>query len=140
MSNRRQKLKAAAAAMPEPDASFAPLMLGDFRVPAFDGVSAVFGARMRDYPPMATIPAEFRTYSGTFQDIVSALFFNGGSLAEHGLKLKSGISHKHAMTAIHAYMSSFDPPHEHKTAAVAWALSEWTEPQPLNPTGNADHA
>lgn len=128
MSNRRQKLKVAVAAAAEREDQAAPLMLGNFQVRAFDGLDAAFGARLRDYPPMASIPAEFRSYSGKFQDVFSALFFNGGSLADHGLKLKSGVSHKHAMTAIRAYMSSFDPPHEHKTATVAWALSEWTEP------------
>lgn len=108
--------------------SYPPLTLGEFRVPVFDGLSAVFGARLADYPPMGSIPDEFQRFSGKFQSIVSALFYRGGTLAEHGVKLRGGINHGAAMTAIRAWLSSFEPKHEHKTATVAWALSEWTEP------------
>lgn len=134
--NRRQKVKAEAKSMSEAQAKalgpvddgLGPLVLGSFTVPNFDGPSAVFGADLRDYPPMANIPEEFRSYSGKYQDIFSALFFRGGKLADHGIKLKNGISHPRAMRAIRAYMCSFAPQHEHKTATVAWALSDWTEP------------
>lgn len=136
MSNKRQKLRKEAAYVKsekdaqkakEADDAFPALTLGKMTVPAFDGLSAAFGARLNDYPKLEDIPAEFRKHDGRFQSIFSKLFFNGGKLEDHGLKLKTGISHRKAMTAIRAYMSSFDPKHEHKTATVAWALSEWTE-------------
>lgn len=135
MSNRRQKAKQAAYKARENEigealsrATYPPLVLGDFAVPAFDGLSTAFGARLAQYPPETSIPPEFRTHSGKFQNIVSALFFNGGKLADHGIKLKAGMDHAAAMMAIRSWLSSFDPSHEHKTATVAWALSEWTEP------------
>jgi hypothetical protein len=135
MATRRQKTKAAALKAQENEAVDAlsrakhpPLMLGSFEVPAFDGLSAAFGARLPQYPPEKSIPAEFSGFSGKYQNIVSSLFFNGGKLADHGVKLKDGIDRAAAMTAIRAWMCSFDPSHEHKTATVAWALSEWTEP------------
>lgn len=112
--------------------TFGPLMLGNFKVPEFDGIAAVFGARIKDYPERKSIP----TVEHKFKDAFSDLFFRGGKLADHGLKLKSGIDHAAAMTAIRAWMTSFDPQHEHKEETVAWALSEWCEPvaNPSAPT------
>ena len=126
MSNRRQKLRASAAVAEK--AKRTPLKLGNFDVPEFDGLSAVFGARLTQYPDMAVIPEEFRRHSGKFQDIVSTLFFKGGSLDDFGLKWRPGIDRGAAQMAIGAWLCSFDPKHEHKTATVAWALSEWMEP------------
>lgn len=132
--NRRQKVKAEAAKVEavkkEALEKGVPLPLGSFEVRPFTGLDAAFGADIRDYPPMASIPVEFQRHSGKYQDVVSALFFRGGSLADHGLKLKDSIDKRSAMAAIRAYMCSFAPQHEHKTATVAWALSEWTEPTP----------
>lgn len=126
MSNRRQKIREQAA---KPAAEAAPLLfVGGFQVPPFDGLSAAFGARLNQYPPMAMIPEEFQRHSGKFQDIVSTLFFEGGAIADFGLKWKAGIPRGAALTAMRSWLCSFDPPHEHKTATVAWALSEWTEP------------
>lgn len=109
------------AATPKPN--FPPLVLGEWAVPEFNGLSAAFGARLEQYPDRATIPKVDRKY----EDVVSALFFRGGSLADHGLKFRSGINHGAAMMAIRSWLCSFDPKHEHKTETVAWALSEWCE-------------
>lgn len=123
--NKRSRAKHQSAPKAAPAAShFGSLTLGTFAVPEFDGRSAVFGARLNQYPPYDSIPKVDRRFS----DAVSTLFFKGGSLADFGMKLKSGIDHAAAMTAIRAWLSSFDPKHEHKEATVAWALSEWTEP------------
>lgn len=121
--NKKSRAKYQQAAVTTPEASYQALMLGSFKVPTFDGVAAVFGARLNEYPDRASIPKVDRK----FEDIVSALFFRGGSLADHGLQLKAGIDRGAAMTAIRAWLCSFDPKHEHKTETVAWALSEWCE-------------
>jgi len=130
--NRRQKIKASATMTKEHAEAlshvYGGLKLGSFEVPGFTALDATFGAGLKTYPPMAMIPAEFQTWSGKYQDIVSSLFFKGGRLEDHNIKLRTGIDHKAAMTAIRAWMGSFAPKHEHKTATVAWALSEWTEP------------
>lgn len=121
--NKKSRAKYLPVQKPAPTASYPPLMLGSFTVPAFDGPAAVFGARINEYPARSSIPAVDRKYA----DVFSALFFRGGTLAEHGLKLKSGMDRRAAMTAIRAWMCSFEPQHEHKTETVAWALSEWCE-------------
>lgn len=124
--NKRSRAKHLPPPKPRPEQaqSFPPLMLGAFQVPKFDGASTVFGADIEHYPDRALIPAVDRK----FGEVFSALFYRGGSLSEHGLKLKTGIDNAAAMMAIRAWMSSFAPKHEHKTETVAWALSEWCEP------------
>jgi len=117
--SRAKYLQPAPATKPK----FPPLVLGGWAVPEFDGLSAVFGARLNQYPERGSIPKVDRRY----EDVVNALFFRGGSLSEHGLKLKSGIDRAAAMAAIRSWLCSFDPKHEHKTETVAWALSEWCE-------------
>lgn len=111
------------------------LKLGSFDVPGFTRVHAAFGADLREYPPMDLIPDEFKRYSGKYQNIVSALFFNGGRLADHNIQWRKDIDPDGAMIAVRSWLCSFAPQHEHKTATVAWALSEWTEP--LNATATA---
>jgi hypothetical protein len=106
-----------------PAITYPPLMLGEFEVPKLTGIAATFGARLREYPPRAIIKKVPQKYS----DIVDDLFFCGGTLAKHGLRLKSGIDHGAAMSALRAWLCSFEPSHEHKIETVAWALSEWCE-------------
>lgn len=119
--SRAKHLPQKADNAPRPD--FSGLMLGNFKVPEFDKPAAVFGARLDEYPKRDTIPKVDRKFS----DVFSALFFRGGSLADHGLMLKSEINRPAAMMAIRAWMTSFDPKHEHKEETVAWALSEWCD-------------
>jgi hypothetical protein len=101
----------------------AKLKIGKFNVHEFDDMDAAFGAQIQHYPPMHSIPEVDRKYS----KIVSSLFFKGGNLSDHGLQFKPDIDQQKATKAIRAFMHSFAPKHEHKTATVAWALSEWCE-------------
>lgn len=107
----------------------AGLKLGDHQFPDFDGLSAAFGAERRDYPKWEDIPEKFRRRN-PHGEVFSALFFNGGKLADHGLTMKAGLDAGQVMRAIKALMSSFDPSHELKEATVAWALSEWFDGTP----------
>lgn len=127
-----KKSRAARRRMPQPEAQAASqpsslLMLGEFTVPEFDRLSMAFGARLNQYPEMSIIPEEFRRHSGRFQEIVSSIFFRGGTIESFGLRLKPSLNRPAAMAAIRAWLCSFDPKHEHKTATIAWALSEWCE-------------
>jgi len=107
------------------------LKVGPHQFRKFNGLDAAFGADIKDYPSREVIPEEFQRHRGTkFNEIVSALFFKGGSLSDHGVRIKPDIDRAAAMTAIRALLCSFAPKHEHKEATVAWCLSEWTEPLP----------
>lgn len=120
--NKKSRAKhAPVASAPKP--AHPPLMLGSFRVPAFDGMDAAFGAAQDQYPAPSLVPEVDRRY----RDAFSTLFFSGGKLADFGLELKPGLDRARAMTALRAWMGSFAPKHEHKEATVAWALSEWCQ-------------
>jgi hypothetical protein len=80
-------------------------------------------------PPMADIPSEFKRSGGTvWNDLFSDWFFLG--LKELHLKPKNGISKEDAMGHIRAIMTSWDPSHEDKEAAVSYLLSIWFESPP----------
>jgi hypothetical protein len=107
----------------EAEYNAAPLSVGSFAVKPFTGLDAAFGAKIEDYPAYDIVPR----VDPRFERVVSSLFFSGGKLEDHGLKLKAGVHRARAMAAIRSWMCSFAPKHEHKTAVVAWALSEWCE-------------
>lgn len=97
------------------------------KIPDFDAPTVVFGARLETYPKMEDLPEEFRREKHPCCDIAQSLFFKGGSLSDHGLKFKPEVDGKKALNAIRAWLGSWDPKHEHKIAAVGYALSQWCE-------------
>lgn len=77
-------------------------------------------------PTMEEIPEEFKKSNGPWQDFISMLFFKGGKLPS----IKEGIDAGKARRHLGACLGSFEPKHEHKTAACAWLASMWyTEPR-----------
>lgn len=103
-----------------------PLSLGSHRFREMDNGDAAFGARLSDYPPENTIPVEFHRHNNRYAEAVSTLFFRGGRLSDFGLNWKNPRNVQYSIV-LRALLSSFDPSHNHKTAAVAWFLSEHTE-------------
>ncbi len=93
-----------------------------------DAVEAVFGCARVDnlIPKWDGIPEEFKRGNTKWNKLFSDWFFLG---LEKGaeFKPKAGVDKAKALRHIRAVMSSFDPGHEHKEAAVAYMLSEWFE-------------
>jgi hypothetical protein len=125
--SKRNRLKKQVAETAAVHVEVVGLKVGSHQFPAFDGLAATFGARRSDYPTQATIPAEFYNGNTRFNNAFSALFFRGGTLADHGLRVKAGLDRAQVMAAVKVLMCSFDPKHEIKEATVAWALSEWCD-------------
>jgi len=123
-SSRARKAARQAQQAKEVAPELIAMKIGDWQLPRFNALSAAFGAAGNDYPPASMIPDGLHK----FEDIASTLFFKGGKLSDHGIEFKPGIERRSAMTAIQALLCSFAPKHEIKTATVAWALSEWTQP------------
>jgi len=68
--------------------------------------------------------AEFQPfYKSKFADVVTGLFFNGGSTREW--EAKDGVDRDQALRHFKAVLKSFTPSHEVKIAACAFMLSEW---------------
>lgn len=74
-------------------------------------------------PKYADIPREFKSRGNKWSDFQAAWFFSGIS----NLKLtpKEGIDGKVAMRHLAAIQGSWEPKHEHKSAAVAYLASLW---------------
>jgi hypothetical protein len=98
-----------------------------------DGAEAAFGADSSHYSAVgrseaSSVSRQLRKQAKVF----SALFFSGGSLADHGLRWKPELAEQRPMMTLRALMCSFDPPHEVKEATVALALHHWCEPIPAS--------
>lgn len=78
---------------------------------------------MRLMPVYRDLPEEFRRDRSPYCDLVSTWFFKG--LSKSALRAKLGIDAKRAFRHMGAIMGSWDPPHEHKTAGVAYLMSLW---------------
>lgn len=87
-----------------------------------DGVIGEGGYYLRRYPPQySLVPREY-------SDKASYLFFNGGSLADVGLKPRDGFDSKRILRALRFLLSSWGPSHEQKEGTVGFALMKWCEP------------
>lgn len=102
----------------------------DFPVPTFTGLDAAFGAGAGTYLTREQMGDEFYCDRNRFTKAASTLFFSGGKLADFGLRFKPGIDRAAAMTAIKAWLCSFEPKHETKIGTVGYALSQWCEDAP----------
>lgn len=103
------------------------LKLGDHQFRPFTNMDCAFGADLKDYPPYDSIPEKFRRGNTPANSVVSTLFFKGGSLDQFGLRVKAGVDRSAFYGALKAMLCSFAPPHEHKDAACAWLVAEFTE-------------
>lgn len=125
--SKRSKLRKQAAVAEVVGNPILGLTLGDHQFRAFTDLDMVFGADLKDYPPYDAIPEQFRRGNTAANDAVSSLFFRGGKLDDFGLRLKSGVDPNAFYGALKAMLCSFAPKHEHKEAACAWLVSEYTE-------------
>lgn len=114
----------------------------EFEIPVFTGIDAAFGAEANRYLTADQMGADFYADRNRYTGVAQALFFDGGSLAQHGLRFKAGIDKAAAMTAIRAWLCSFAPKHEIKIGTVGYALSRWCEdcaPESAGPGAQTPH-
>lgn len=86
----------------------------------------MFGANIGNLMPRYNdIPQEFKDDWKPWPKLVSQWFFKG--LDASKLVAKKGIDKKLALRHLKAVMGSWEPKHEHKTAGVAFLMSQWFE-------------
>lgn len=90
-----------------------------FPVPEFDDVTAAFGPLEDAYFNRRQLPEVPKKY----EKIVTQLFFKGGALPE----MQPEVDREKATRAVGAWLRSFAPAHEAKTATAAYALWVWCE-------------
>jgi hypothetical protein len=95
-----------------------------FPIHEVSDVELVFPANVLPYmPKWEDIPDEFKDGSTKEEQLFNDWFYAG--LKELELTPKIGIDKNKAIRHIKFIMGSFEPKHEHKTAAVAFLLREW---------------
>ena len=95
-------------------------------VPNVSDADCAFPTRWRELlPPEADLTDEERNMRGPFCKALSSLFYRGGKLADHGIKVRDEYDAGKVMRYIRATLGDFGPPHEHKIGGIAHALSKW---------------
>lgn len=82
------------------------------------------GDMLRLMPGRSLIPDEFKSFSNKQVQIIGEWFFRG---LPEGTRFipREGIDENKALRHIGAILRSFEPKHEHKTAACAYLLDKW---------------
>jgi len=91
-------------------------------IPETTDVDIAFSST-KHMPKMANIPEEFSDHYNKWVKAITEWFFCG--IHSHQLMAKKGVNKTKAIRAIQAILGSYEPKHEHKTAACAYLLSEW---------------
>jgi hypothetical protein len=87
-------------------------------------IEMVFGVGIdRLMPPMSDIPDVFTYRNNPYVRTTSTWFFKG--LDSDALQAKPGIDRNRALAHLQTILGSFEPQHQHKTAAVAYLMSLW---------------
>lgn len=126
MSSKRKKNRAHQTVKPVPPSKPIPTSEGIHSVPQLDDADAAFG-NIKHLPRMADLPEQFQRARHPFCEVAQQLFFKGGALESHGLRIKAGLDTRGVMRAIRAALCSWEPSHEHKIAGVGFLLDQWCE-------------
>jgi hypothetical protein len=103
------------------------MKLGNHTFRDFGGTNVVRGVDSRDYPAMADIPSTHTSGRSKGCKVFSELFYGGGRLGDHGLRLKTEVDSGKFYTTLRALMASYAPKHEIKEATCGWLIEEYTE-------------
>lgn len=95
-------------------------------IPEVTKVDVIFGGdkALEIMPRMQDIPEDFPNRQ-KWEKVMEDWFFLG--LKNAKWTPKAGVQQSKALAAVATVLRSFAPKHEHKTAAVAFMLSEWFE-------------
>lgn len=100
--------------------------MNDFSKPTnVSTLDTAFGTKaMELMPAYKDIPDEFKKQGNPFVKWQQKWFFSG--LEKEDIpKAKEGIDQNQALRHLAAIQTSFEPPHEHKEAGVAYLASLW---------------
>ena len=96
-----------------------------FEVQDVSKADTMLGGDMKKLmPKMEDIPKEFHRGHTPWNKVASKWFFSGLSKGT-SFTPKEGVDGDGALLHLAAIQASFEPKHEHKSAAVSFLLSEW---------------
>ena len=97
-----------------------------FEVQKVTPIDIAFGAKaMELMPKYDDIPKEYKHGDTKWNKLFNDWFFIG--LLSLSLTTKPSIDKVEALAHLQTIMGSFEPPHEHKEAGIAFLMSEWFE-------------
>lgn len=97
-----------------------------FAVQEVSQMDMAFGTTaMSLMPAFADIPDKFKAGDTKWNQLTNDWFFIG--LSKLDIAEKDGIDLKMALRHIKTIMGSFEPPHEHKEAGIAFLMDQWFE-------------
>lgn len=95
-----------------------------FPIAEVSAVQAAFPCDVKKMmPKWEEIPEEFKDGKTKWNKLFSDIFFCGVTKLE--MEPRKDVDTTKAFRHIKAVMSSFEPQHEHKEAAVAFLMNEW---------------
>lgn len=101
-------------------------MSDDFAQPTdIDQVTMVFPGSVRHLMPSYDAIRDEYDRGNKWSNRLFSDWFYSGITSVDGLVPKEGIDKTRALRHIRAVMSSFEPKHEHKEAAVAYLFDKW---------------
>lgn len=92
-------------------------------IPEFTDIEVSLGAKEDAFFPRHDLPDVPRKY----EDMANKLFFSGGQLPNFAPQ----VDRNKAALALRAWLSSFNPAHEAKTATAGYALWLWSDEQAI---------
>ena len=97
--------------------------LGMYPIVAVSEVDIAFPASVSHLmPAYADIPRDFEN-AALWRRLFADLFFSGAS--DLKLQPRESVDASAAFRHIRCILGSYEPKHEHKSAAVAWLFSQW---------------
>ena len=97
-------------------------------IPEVEDIDMVFQTKaLALLPKWDDLTDDEKRMRGPFCDAVSKIFFSGGRLEDHGLKIKPGIDREKVYRFVRATLGDWSPKHEHKIGGIGHMLSKWCE-------------
>lgn len=78
-------------------------------------------------PAWKELTEEQKRNRDPFSEALQSLFFNGGKLSDHGIRMKDGVDGTKVNRFIQATLGDWGPKHEHKIGGIAHCLADWCE-------------
>ena len=78
-------------------------------------------------PKWSDLSESEKNMSGPFCKAATMLFYKGGRIEDHGLKIKSDLDSSKVYRYLKATLGDYGPKHEHKIGGIGHMLSKWCD-------------
>lgn len=98
-------------------------------IPEVSDLDMAFPTRWKTLlPPWDELTDDERHYGTIYCEAAERLMFNGGTLEDHGVRIRDGVDAEKVYRYLKATLGDFGPKHEHKIGGIGHMLAKWCEP------------